>query len=633
MASQLFAKKSLKVLLEEMAGDHRLKRVLGPVTLTALGVGAVIGAGIFVATGAAAKSVAGPALMLSYSVAGVTCIFAALCYAEFASMAPVAGSAYTYAYTTMGELFAWIIGWDLVLEYAVGAATVANGWSGYFQSVLAKLGIIIPVALSGAPTKYDEGKFLPNVAGEYAQAEVSPAVLNQKNRDPKDIQERGRDPFTATQKVMKGWEWATVNGEKLKKEKPVTWADGTKKPADGVFWVFELKVVNETTGGREGEIIVIGAVDDPAVEAKITNRQHAVFNLMAVLVVALVTAVLVKGISESAGFNAIMVMIKVAAVIFVILVGAFFINPENWTNKFAPFGWTGVSFFGIPLLGQENASGEPIGMLAGAAIIFFAYIGFDSVSTHAEEAKRPQRDVPIGIIASLVICTVLYIAVVAVLTGMVPYENLSKDAGVSDAFRQAGLPWAEFIIAAAGVAGITSVLLVMMLSAPRVFLAMARDGLVPRNFFADVHPRFRTPWKSTILIGTFVALMTAFLPIDALLHLTNIGTLFAFVIVCGAVLIMRRTNPDAERPFRCPWVPVVPILGIAFCLLLMLSLPADNWWRLIGWLLLGLIIYFSYGRRHSILGMELRGEIATHGVSPAGMIDDRIKHKDDRFTE
>src|SRR5262245_59410619 len=625
MGKQLFAKKSLRVLLEEMAGDHRLRRVLGPVTLTALGVGAVIGAGIFVATGAAAKGVAGPALMLSYGVAGVTCIFAALCYAEFASMAPVAGSAYTYAYTTMGELFAWIIGWDLVLEYAVGAATVANGWSGYFQSVLAKLGIIIPVALSGAPTKYDEGKFLPNVVGECAQAEVSPAILKQKNRDPKSAEEQGTKPFSVTQKVMKGWEWSTVNGEKIRKDKPVTWADGSSKPADGVCWVVELKVLNEKTGGREGETIVIGAVDDPGVDAKVTNRQQAVFNLMAVLVVALVTAVLVKGISESAGFNAIMVMIKVAAVIFVILVGAFFVNPDNWSNNFAPYGWTGVSFFGIPLLGHENASGEPIGMLAGAAIIFFAFIGFDSVSTHAEEAKVPQRDVPIGIIASLLICTVLYVAVVAVLTGMVPYDNLSKDAGVSDAFKQAGLPWAEVIIAAAGVAGITSVLLVMMLSAPRVFLAMARDGLVPKSFFADVHPTFKTPWKSTMLIGAFVALMTAFLPIDALLHLTNIGTLFAFVIVCGAVLIMRRTNPDAERPFRCPLVPLVPALGIGFCLLLMLSLPAANWWRLIAWLALGLCIYFLYGRRHSILGMELRGEIATHGVSPAGALKDGAK--------
>jgi APA family basic amino acid/polyamine antiporter len=260
-----------------------------------------------------------------------------------------------------------------------------------------------------------------------------------------------------------------------------------------------------------------------------------------------------------------------------------------------------------------------VGVLAGAAIIFFAYIGFDSVSTHAEEAKRPQRDVPIGIIASLVICTVLYIGVVAVLTGMVPYYDLNKDAGVSDAFQRVGLHWAEFIIAVAGVAGITSVLLVMMLSAPRVFLAMARDGLVPRSIFASVHPTFRTPWISTILIGVFVAAMTAFLPIDALLHLTNIGTLFAFVIVCAAVLIMRRTNPEAERPFRCPFVPVVPILGIAACLLLMLSLPAANWWRLIGWLFLGLVIYVLYGHRHSILGKELRGEISAHGVSPAGM--------------
>jgi APA family basic amino acid/polyamine antiporter len=259
-------------------------------------------------------------------------------------------------------------------------------------------------------------------------------------------------------------------------------------------------------------------------------------------------------------------------------------------------------------------------MLAGAAIIFFAYIGFDSVSTHAEEAKRPQRDVPIGIIASLLICTVLYVGVVAVLTGMVKYDQLDINAGVSVAFKTKDLPWAEFIIAAAGVAGITSVILVMMLSAPRVFLAMARDGLVPPSFFADVHPRFRTPWKSTIAIGVFVAILTGLLPIKALLHLTNIGTLFAFVIVCSAVLIMRRTNPQAERPFRCPFVPVVPLLGIGSCLLLMLSLPASNWWRLFAWLFLGLIIYFFYGRHHSHLGKELRGEISRHGLSPAGML-------------
>ncbi len=287
-----------------------------------------------------------------------------------------------------------------------------------------------------------------------------------------------------------------------------------------------------------------------------------IVNLPAVLIVAVVTFVLVKGIQESATFNATMVGVKLAAVLFVILVGAFFINPDNWT-PFAPFGMTGVSFFGKTLFGQVNAGGQPVGMIAGAAIIFFAYIGFDSVSTHAEEAKNPKRDVPIGIIASLVICTVLYIAVVAVLTGMVSYDQISVDAGVSDAFKQAGLPWAEFIIASAGVAGITSVLLVLMLSGPRVFLAMARDGMVPRAFFSDVHPKFRTPWKSTILIGVFVAVMAGLLPIDALLHLANIGTLFAFMIVCVAVLIMRQTNPNAERPFRAPFYPFVPLLGIA----------------------------------------------------------------------
>jgi APA family basic amino acid/polyamine antiporter len=339
----------------------------------------------------------------------------------------------------------------------------------------------------------------------------------------------------------------------------------------------------------------------------------------------MVTAVLVKGISESAGFNALMVAIKLAAVLFVICVGAFYVNPENWSRDFAPYGWTGISFFGIPVMGKTNAAGEPVGVLAGAAIIFFAYIGFDSVSTHAEEARNPQKDVPIGIIASLLVCTVLYIGVVAVLTGMVPYQELSKDAGVSDAFRRVGLNWAEFIINVAGVAGITSVLLVMMLSAPRVFLAMARDGLVPNNIFANVHPTFRTPWISTMLIGVFVSALTGFLPIDALLHLTNIGTLFAFVIVCAAVLIMRRTNPQAERPFRCPLVPLVPILGIVCCLILMLSLPPANWYRLIAWLVLGLIIYFFYGRYHSLLGKELRREIASHGVSPAGSLSDKLK--------
>jgi APA family basic amino acid/polyamine antiporter len=448
--------------------------------------------------------VAGPALMVSYVVAGMTCIFAALCYAEFASMVPVAGSAYTYAYATLGEFFAWIIGWDLILEYAVGSATVANGWSGYFQSVLAKFGIHFPPALAGPPIIYDAA------TGQFVQ-----------------------------------------------------------------------------TAG--------------------------VVNLPAILIVTLVTIVLVKGIQESATFNATMVFLKVTVVLFVILVGAFYVNPDNW-RPFAPYGMSGLSIFGQPIFGQVGAGGQPVGMLAGAAIIFFAYIGFDSVSTHAEEAKNPRRDVPIGIMASLLICTVLYIAVVAVLTGMVKYDMLSVDAGVSDAFKQAGLPWAEFIIAAAGVAGITSVLLVLTLSAPRVLLAMARDGMVPPSFFADVHPKFRTPWKSTILIGAFVAVMTGFLPIEALLNMTNIGTLFAFLIVCAAVLIMRRTHPEAERPFRAPLYPFIPILGILSCLMLMFSLPVENWYRLGVWMLIGFALYFVYGYKHSELRKREEARIAAGGT-------------------
>lgn len=517
MANQFFARKSLPMLLEEMKGENRLKRVLGPVQLSALGVGAIIGAGIFVATGEAARNVAGPALMLSYVVAGITCIFAALCYAEFASMVPVAGSAYTYAYATMGELFAWIIGWDLVLEYAVGSATVANGWSGYFQSVLEKTGLAFPAFLREAPIRYEAGT---------------------------------------------------------------------------------------------GEFVSTGSF----------------INLPAIIIVTIVTIVLVKGISESASFNAAMVGVKLAAVLFVIGVGAFYVNADNW-QPFAPYGWTGLSFFGNHVAGQADAGGTPLGMLAGAAIIFFAYIGFDSVSTHTEEAKNPQRDVPIGIIASLLICTVLYIGVVAVLTGMVRYSEIDPAAGVSDAFKQQGLDVAEVIIAVAGIAGITSVLLVMMLSGPRVFLAMARDGLVPKGFFGDVHPKFRTPWRSTILIGVFVCLLTGFLPLGFLLHLTNIGTLFAFVVVCAAVLIMRRKYPDAERPFRCPWVPFVPIMGILSCLLLMFSLPADNWWRLAAWLAIGMVIYFLYGRHHSVMANTLSAEIAQHGMTPTATLP---RHGEDK---
>jgi APA family basic amino acid/polyamine antiporter len=496
VSNQSFLRKPLSMLHDELRSEQRLHRVLGPVQLSSLGVGAIIGTGIFVLTGVAAHDRTGPALMLSFVAAGITCVFAALCYAEFASMVPVAGSAYTYAYATLGELLAWIIGWDLILEYAVASSTVAHGWSHYFQAFLLFFGIQFPLIVSNAPFDFD--------------------------------------------------------------------------PASG-------------------HLVGTGTILD----------------LPAIIITLLVTIILIKGIKESASFNAGIVMVKVAIVLFVIAVGAFYVKPENWT-PFAPFGLTGVSFFGKTLFGQTGPAGEPVGMLAGAAIVFFAYIGFDSVSTHAEEAKNPSRDVPIGIIVSLVLCTVLYIAVAAVLTGMVRYSDINIDAPVSDAFRQAGLPWAELLISIGAVAGITSVLLVMMLSQPRIFLAMARDGLLPVGFFGAVHPRFRTPWKSTILTGLSVATMAAFLPLRILAELVNIGTLLAFVIVCAAVLIMRRTHPEVHRPFRAPFGPIVPILGIACCLVLMFSLPAENWVRLAVWLLIGLVIYFTYSRKHSVVARVLR---------------------------
>ncbi len=517
MPTGLFTRKPLSLLLEEMKGENRLRRVLGPVALSSLGIGAIIGTGIFVLTGMAAHDQAGPALMLSLVASGVTCIFAALCYAEFASMVPIAGSAYTYAYATLGELFAWIIGWDLILEYAVASGTVAHGWSHYFQNLLGIFGWQLDPAIWTAPFDYDPG------VGAFA-----------------------------------------------------------------------------STG--------------------------SVIDLPAVLIALAVTAVLVKGIKESAGFNAAMVIVKLAIVLFVIVVGAFYVDPANW-RPFAPMGFGGLSFFGVPVIGQPGPDGKPIGMLAGAAIMFFAYIGFDSVSTHSEEARNPKRDVPIGIIASLVICTLLYIAVAAVLTGMVPYDKIDIDAPVSAAFASVGLPWAQFLVAVGALTGITSVLLVMMLSQPRIFLAMARDGLVPPSFFGAVHARFRTPWKSTILVGFFVAAAGGFIPLRVLAELVNIGTLLAFVIVCTAVLIMRRTHPHAERPFRVPFSPVLPILGIITCLLLMFSLPVENWLRLGVWLLIGFVIYFAYGRYHSVMAVRRRsgipegpevGQTPPTPVSPTG---------------
>jgi APA family basic amino acid/polyamine antiporter len=452
-----------------------LHRVLGPVALTSLGIGAIIGAGIFVLTGLAARDFAGPSLMLSFVFAGIGCAFAGLCYAEFAAMIPVAGSAYTYAYATLGELLAWIIGWDLVLEYAIASCAVAHGWSHYFQALLRLFGLGIPPALA-------------------------------------------TDPFSAAPETLAG-----------------AWHLGPLP---------------------------------------------LVFDMPAAVIVLLITVVLVIGIRESAGLNAAIVALKLGVVLFVILAGIRHVDTTNW-QPFFPKGFTGT--------------------LSGAAYVFFAYIGFDSISTHAEEARHPARDVPIGILASLGLCTVLYIAVAAVLTGMVPWAEIDIDAPIASAFARFGLSSATVLISFGAVAGITSVLLVMLLSQARVLLAMARDGLLPPALFAAVHPRFRTPYRSTILIGVIVATVAALLPLKVLADLVNIGTLFAFVIVCAAVLILRYSRPDVRRPFRTPFVPAVPILGMLSNLLLMIYLGWHNWLRLIVWLLIGLVIYGSYGVRHSRL--------------------------------
>jgi len=388
-------------------------------------------------------------------------------------------------------LMAWIIGWDLILEYGVASATVAHGWSKYFQDFVGIFGLGVPQIFANAPFDFD--------------------------------------------------------------------------PLSGV-------------------LIMTGSW----------------FDLPAVTITFIITVVLVKGIKESANFNAGMVIVKVAIVLLVIVLGAMYVKPSNWI-PFAPYGFSGLSIFGHTILGEAGPGGAPVGVLAGAAMIFFAYIGFDSISTHAEEAKNPQRDIPIALISSLIICTILYIAVAAVITGMVPYNNINIDAPVSNAFMQVGIGWAQLIVSLGAITGITSVLLVMMLSQPRIFLAMSRDGLLPKSFFGAIHNKFKTPWKSTILTGGFVAVLGGLLPLRLLAELVNIGTLFAFVVVCTAVLIMRKTHPDAHRPFRAPLVPFVPLAGILTCLTLMFSLPVENWIRLFGWLLIGIVIYFFYGRKHSAL--------------------------------
>jgi len=520
--TDLFAKKPIDQLIQEAGetGEHSLKRTLGVFQLTALGVGAVIGAGIFVLSGLGAHY-AGPGLMLSFVLSGMGCAFAALCYAEFAAMIPLAGSAYTYAYATLGEIFAWIIGWDLTLEYAMGASTVSSGWSNHFIELLDIFHIKMPLWLA-----YDHWTGLRTaeniVARQMAQA-----------------------------------------------------SDSTLVPGTQAF----LSKVTDVMSAQSPELMQ--KAHDLLAAPHLFGYEIGV-NVPAFIIALVITAILAIGIKESARFNATIVTIKVAVVIFVIGLGFRYVSASNWGSdwhNFAPFGFSGIG--------------------AGAAYIFFAYIGFDAVSTTAQEAKNPQRDLPIGIIASLLVCTVLYIAVAAVLTGMVPWKDVNIEAPIARAFLDRGLTGASHIITLGALAGLTSVMLVMLLGQTRVLYSMANDGLLPKKFFAAVHPRFRTPWKNTILVGLLAAIVGSLTPIDDIGRMVNIGTLLAFVIVCIAVMVLRKTNPGQPRPFRTPWVPFVPIMGILFNGYMMYKLGWINWARLIIWLAIGLVVYFFYGRKHS----------------------------------
>jgi APA family basic amino acid/polyamine antiporter len=503
----MFKRKPLHRLIEEADGNvHGFRRALGALNLVSLGVGVIVGAGIFVVTGKAAADYAGPGIVLSFILSAVACAMAGLCYAEFASMIPISGSAYSYAYATIGEFFAWIIGWDLILEYLFGASSVAVGWSGYVVSFLRDFGVALPPQLTAA---------------------------------------------TGTPLIC----------------------------LSDAGWV-------QSTAALLAELAAKG------VDTSTLPQAVAVANLPAMFVVAAMTALLVVGIRESAGVNNLIVFIKVTVIVLFIAFGFSYVNSANWTpfvppneGEFGKFGWSGI--------------------LRGAGVIFFAYIGFDAISTTAQEAKNPQRDMPIGILGSLAVCTVLYVLVSLVMTGMVPYTNLSVPDPIAVAVNAAGpgLFWLRPLIKVGAIAGLTSVILVLLMGQPRIFFSMSHDGLLPA-VFSKVHPRFKTPHITTIITGIVAMAVAGALPIQVLGELVSIGTLLAFVIVCIGVLVLRRTHPEYPRVFRTPWVPVVPVLGALLALAQMIGLPLDTWLRLLVWMAVGLVIYFAYGRWNSRLHKE-----------------------------
>jgi basic amino acid/polyamine antiporter, APA family len=623
MLKGLFATKSLEQLHAEMEGENRLRRILGPIGLTSLGVGAIIGAGIFVMTGRVAAEDAGPAVMISYAIAGVACALAAFCYAEFASMAPVAGSAYTYAYATLGELIAWIIGWDLVLEYAMSGATVASGWAEYFNEFTS---IVfhwkLPDKLSNDPFSMNGAYFnLPAVA----ILVVITAILVIGIRE---------SAFSNTLLVLFklgvvlfiifiGWgyinraNWTSIAPQERKTPEETVLNDTLKE--------YVKKEEKRTGEDAEERIEHLG----PLVRAAFTSRRVAVIRAELEQEKKLTPEVeerlaqrLEKARRAAAGKDPANATKKIEELlptpgsqdgqaIEKILAAAKVTAKEKEVEKWGMIAEVGLNEHLRPLDEKTRSNFTPYGVsgiMLGAALVFFAFIGFDSISTHSEEAIKPQRDVPIGILASLFICTALYMAVSAVITGMEPYPDIDTKAAVAAAFRQRAeveqspaLNASAALIAAGGLAGMTSVLLITFLSQARIFLAMSRDGFLPQSIFAAVHPKFRTPHISTMVTGGLTAVVAAFTPIQDLEKMVNIGTLFAFVVVCAAVLILRIKRPDAHRPFRCPLVYLVAPLGILVNLMLMVFLPIETWGRLVIWLVIGLVIYFGYGYGHSVL--------------------------------